>query len=57
MDERLAGLSPQRLLAERRANVLESMRATSDTERELLLFHVGTIDDELERRNPRPRSV
>ena len=43
----------QDLLAERRANVLESMRESDATAQAMLLAHVETIDAELAaRRNP-----
>lgn len=40
----------QDLLAERRANVLESMRETDDMAKAMLLAHVETIDVELSAR-------
>ena len=40
----------QDLLAERRANVLESMRETDAMAQAMLLAHVDTIDAELARR-------
>lgn len=43
----------QDLLAERRANVLERERETCPTARAMLEYHIGEIDDELRRRDPR----
>ena len=40
----------QDLLAERRANVLESMKEKDKTAKAMLLAHVDTIDVELKRR-------
>lgn len=47
---RLASRTAQELLQERRQNVLESMRAADSDESALLLWHVDTIDAELQSR-------
>lgn len=44
------GRTAQQLLEERRQNCLEAARETDEIAKAMLLFHVQTIDDELERR-------
>ena len=44
----------QDLLAERRANITESMRESNRIAKDLLLAHVATIDAELQYRRDNP---
>jgi hypothetical protein len=53
----LQGRTAQDLLAERRANVLESMRETDAMAIAMLSYHVDEIDRELERRALLARSA